>query len=66
MCAVLCCGPCFDTKNLSDDGSIYPWLDLLLSSKDDKVSNNFSLTVFTLLLLNKKVGLRFKLFFHVK
>lgn len=38
MCALLCCGPCFDTHYLSEDGLIYGWLDTLLTSKDDKVS----------------------------
>lgn len=38
MCAVLCCGPCFDPQGLlSEDGSLYPWLDLLLASDNEKV-----------------------------
>ncbi len=38
MSAMLCCGPCFDVKNLlSEDGALYGWLDTLLASKDDKV-----------------------------
>lgn len=40
MSALLSCGSCFDTQNLSEDGNIYSWLDLLLTSPDDKVSNN--------------------------
>lgn len=39
MSALLCCGACFDTQNLSEDGNIYSWLDLLLTSSDDKVIN---------------------------
>lgn len=38
MSALLCCGSCFDTQNLAEDGNIYSWLDLLLTSPDDKVS----------------------------
>ena len=39
MSAVLCCGPCFDGKNLlSEDGSLYGWLSTLLASKDEKVN----------------------------
>lgn len=37
MSALLCCGPCFDPQYLSEDGLLYPWLDMLLSSKEDKV-----------------------------
>lgn len=37
MSALLCCGSCFDTLNLAEDGNIYMWLDLLLTSSDDKV-----------------------------
>jgi hypothetical protein len=37
MSALLCCGSCFDTHNLSEDGNIYLWLDMLLLSADDKV-----------------------------
>lgn len=37
MSALLSCGSCFDTQNLAEDGNIYFWLDLLLTSPDDKV-----------------------------
>lgn len=37
MSALLCCGPCFDSQYLMEDGLIYPWLDTLLISTDDKV-----------------------------
>lgn len=38
MSAILCCGPCFDVKNLlSEEGSLYGWLNILLSSRDEKV-----------------------------
>lgn len=40
MCALLCCGPCFDCHYLADDGLIYPWLDTLLTSNDEKVRIN--------------------------
>lgn len=39
MSALLCCGPCFDGQYLTEDGLIYPWLDSLLISRDDKVSS---------------------------
>lgn len=29
MSAILCCGPCFDPHYLSEEGIIYPWLDLV-------------------------------------
>lgn len=37
MSALLCCGACFDTQYLAEDGVIYSWLDSLLGSRDDKV-----------------------------
>lgn len=37
MSALLCCGPCFNPSGLAEDGSLYPWLDLLLASKNEKV-----------------------------
>lgn len=39
MSGLLCCGPCFNPQSLSEEGAIlYQWLDLLLSSKDEKVN----------------------------
>lgn len=32
MSAVLCCGSCFDPHYMAEDGIIYPWLDMLLTS----------------------------------
>lgn len=40
MSALLCCGPCFNPQGLAEDGSLYPWLDMLLASRDEKVSHN--------------------------
>lgn len=37
MSAILCCGPCFEPQGLAEEGCLYPWLDLLLASKDTKV-----------------------------
>jgi len=37
MSALLCCGHIFYTPHLQDDGIIYKWLDLLLTSKEEKV-----------------------------
>lgn len=33
MSALLCCGPCFDPHYLSEEGIIYPWLDLVNKKK---------------------------------
>ncbi|KAG8326331.1 hypothetical protein J6590_044319 [Homalodisca vitripennis] len=38
MSAVLCCGPCFEPSALAEEGCLYPWLDSLLASKDEKWS----------------------------
>ena len=39
MSGLLCCGSCFNPQSLSEEGAIlYQWLDLLLASKDEKVS----------------------------
>lgn len=38
MSAVLCCGPCFDQHYMAEDGIIYPWLDMLLTSSHENVS----------------------------
>ena len=37
--AVLCCGSCFDSQLVADDGNIYRWLALLFNSNNEKVSN---------------------------
>ena len=37
MSTVLCCGPCFDTKHLVEDGPLYQWLNFLLNTPEDKV-----------------------------
>ena len=37
MIAVLCCGSCFDESALSEDGSLYTFLDNLLESDHSKV-----------------------------
>lgn len=37
MSALLCCGPVFNSQVLAEDGSLYPWLDMLMSSKNEKV-----------------------------
>uniref|UniRef100_A0A336KDY9 CSON006532 protein n=1 Tax=Culicoides sonorensis TaxID=179676 RepID=A0A336KDY9_CULSO len=56
MCALLCCGPCFDSHNLSEDGHFYPWLDLLLTSKDEKIYQLARDTVILLLEANPDIG----------
>uniref|UniRef100_A0A182NNI5 Cell morphogenesis protein N-terminal domain-containing protein n=1 Tax=Anopheles dirus TaxID=7168 RepID=A0A182NNI5_9DIPT len=50
MSAVLCCGPCFDPGHLAEDGAIYSWLDMLMTSKDEKE------TVVLLLESNPDIG----------
>ncbi len=39
MSSVLCCGPCFNRQGLTEDShsDVYSWLDILLSSKNEKV-----------------------------
>lgn len=39
MSALLCCGPCFNPQGLAEDGFLYPWLDMLLASHDEKVGH---------------------------
>lgn len=39
MSAVLCCGPVFDPNGLNDDGYIYKWAHMLLSSHEDRVGH---------------------------
>lgn len=46
MSALLCCGPCFDSQGLIEDGSFYRWLDVMLESSDEKVNClNFDLNL---------------------
>lgn len=42
MSAVLCCGPVFDPNGLNDDGYIYKWAHMLLSSHEDRVGHTRS------------------------
>ena len=46
MSAVLCCGPCFDPNGLAEDDCYYAWLNMLLASQDDRVSNDFLFILF--------------------
>jgi hypothetical protein len=43
-CASLCCGPCFDQQDLMEEGSIYPWLNRLMASVDEKVRSRCLIT----------------------
>ncbi|XP_046390276.1 protein furry [Ischnura elegans] len=57
MSALLCCGPCFDPKGLCEEGGyFYPWLDLLLHSRDEKVYGVGCETVVLLLECNPDIG----------
>lgn len=37
MSALLCCGECFDSQGLGDDGLFYEWLDVMLGSSEEQV-----------------------------
>lgn len=50
LSAVLCCGPCFDPSILAEEGPLYPWLDTMLASKDEKVRTRNIFDLF-----NKKI-----------
>ncbi|XP_054276805.1 protein furry-like [Macrosteles quadrilineatus] len=56
MSAVLCCGPCFEPSALAEDGCLYPWLDSLLASTDDKIYKLTCDTVVLLLECNPDMG----------
>ncbi|CAG0895239.1 unnamed protein product, partial [Darwinula stevensoni] len=56
MCAVLACGPCFDPRDLLEDGSLYPWLDRLLEFPDKKVQQLGRETLELLLEFNGDTG----------
>ncbi|KAL9906690.1 microtubule binding protein furry isoform 3-T3 [Glossina fuscipes fuscipes] len=56
MSALLCCGHVFYTPYLSDDGIIYKWLDMLLTSKDEKIYQLARDTVVLLLESNPDMG----------
>ncbi|XP_048776245.2 protein furry homolog-like isoform X3 [Ostrea edulis] len=52
MSAVLCCGPVFDPNGLNDDGYIYQWAHMLLSSHEDRIYELAKETVVLLLDFN--------------
>ncbi|XP_053672318.1 protein furry [Anopheles nili] len=56
MSAVLCCGPCFDSGHLAEDGAIYSWLDMLMTSNDEKIYELAKETVVLLLESNPDIG----------
>lgn len=56
MSAVLCCGPSFDPQCLAEESCLYPWLDLLLASKDNKIYQLACETVILLLECNPDMG----------
>ncbi|XP_016844243.1 protein furry isoform X3 [Nasonia vitripennis] len=57
MSGLLCCGPCFNTQSLSEEGSIlYQWLDLLLASREEKIYGLARETVVLLLEGNPDIG----------
>ncbi|XP_058793249.1 protein furry isoform X2 [Phymastichus coffea] len=57
MSGLLCCGACFNTQALAEEGSLlYQWLDLLLASKDEKIYTLARETVVLLLEGNPDIG----------
>ncbi|XP_055383655.1 protein furry isoform X2 [Condylostylus longicornis] len=56
MSALLCCGPIFNSNHLSEDGIIYKWLDLLLTSREEKIYQLARDTVVVLLESNPDIG----------
>ncbi|XP_035794162.1 protein furry-like isoform X3 [Anopheles albimanus] len=54
--AVLCCGPCFEPAHLAEDGAIYSWLDMLMTSSDEKIYELAKETVVLLLESNPDIG----------
>ncbi|XP_063986587.1 protein furry isoform X3 [Diachasmimorpha longicaudata] len=57
MSGLLCCGPCFNPQLLSEEGAIlYQWLDLLLSSRDEKIYALARETMVLLLEGNPDIG----------
>ncbi|XP_049542885.1 protein furry isoform X2 [Anopheles darlingi] len=54
--AVLCCGPCFEPAHLAEDGAIYSWLDMLMTSNDEKIYELAKETVVLLLESNPDIG----------
>ncbi|KAL3276200.1 hypothetical protein HHI36_020918 [Cryptolaemus montrouzieri] len=56
MSALICCGPCFDPGDFSEDGSYYQWLDGLLNSNDERIYSLAQETVILLLESNPDIG----------
>ncbi|XP_026677830.1 protein furry [Diaphorina citri] len=57
MSAVLTCGPVFDPSTLlAEDGVLYPWLDMLLASSEEKTYQIGCQTVILLLECNPDMG----------
>ncbi|XP_044733095.1 protein furry isoform X3 [Chrysoperla carnea] len=56
MSALLCCGRCFNTNGLAEDGMFYPWLDMLLASNNEQIYNVGRETVILLLECNPDIG----------
>ena len=60
MCSVLCCGPVFDQTLLSEDSTLYHWLEILIASKDEAIANVGQKTVLYLLEYNPDIGSWFR------
>ncbi|KAK9877860.1 hypothetical protein WA026_020090 [Henosepilachna vigintioctopunctata] len=56
MSALICCGPCFESSDFSEDGTYYLWLDTLLNSNEERVYCLAQETVILLLESNPDIG----------
>ena len=56
MASILCCGPCFDESTITEDGSLYQFLDNLLESKDPKVYELAQETIVLVLEFNPDIS----------
>lgn len=55
-CSILSCGPVFDASLLAEEGSIYDWLLVLLSSRDERIAELAQQTLVLLLEFNPDIG----------
>lgn len=55
-CSVLSCGPVFDCPLLAEEGTIYDWLLVLLSSRDERIAELAQQTLVLLLDFNSDIG----------
>ena len=56
MCSILCCGPIFSPSFLSEDSSLYAWLEFMMDSPDESTAELGQKTLVILLEANPDVG----------